>query len=475
MFEHATAGVLCLRKAVASFEPHCVRGDDAARLVEVFAEAERLAAAGKALAARRVEETNAWRRSGHRSAANWLAAKTGSSVGAAVGALETARRLEDLPATSDAHRAGRLSEAQVREIASAAAAQPAAEADLLGAAATEGLGGLREQCRRARAAGSAADEAAHHRAIHRSRHLRHWTDADGAFRMDLRTTADAGATILAGLTPLQEKAFAAARAAGRREPAEAYAADALVDMAQASGTAGDRREGARAMVHVRVDHSALIRGSTEAGETCEIPGVGPIPVATARAMAADAILEVLVTKGVDVVAVAHGGALPPPPSAVPSKSATAPAWWRGARCAITSRSTMSTAGPSPAPRPSSAWPGSVAGTMASRRTAATASRVVLEAGDWSRPKSQRMTVARIGRSLRDRRRTPSTSDHPQPSPVVPRALGVAEPAAHRCPEVDVRPGGLDGRRCSEQVAVSEPGGARPRGRRRWTATARRRR
>jgi hypothetical protein len=99
---------------VAAFEPHCLRGDDAARLVEIFAEAERLPAAGKALAARRVEETHACRRSGHRSAANWLAAKTGSSVGAAVATLETARRLEDLSVTAQAHREGRLSETQAQ-------------------------------------------------------------------------------------------------------------------------------------------------------------------------------------------------------------------------------------------------------------------------------------------------------------------------------------------------------------------------
>jgi hypothetical protein len=61
------------------------------------------------------------------------------------------------------------------------------------------------------------------------------------------------------------------------------------------------------VLHVRVDHPALVRGHVEGGETCDIPGVGPIPVATARALAADCILKVLVTKGVDVVAVGHGG------------------------------------------------------------------------------------------------------------------------------------------------------------------------
>jgi hypothetical protein len=61
------------------------------------------------------------------------------------------------------------------------------------------------------------------------------------------------------------------------------------------------------MLHVVVDYDALVRGHTVTGEQCEIPGVGPVPVTVARQLSGDAILKVLVTKGVDVVAVAHGG------------------------------------------------------------------------------------------------------------------------------------------------------------------------
>jgi len=59
------------------------------------------------------------------------------------------------------------------------------------------------------------------------------------------------------------------------------------------------------MVHVRVDHEALVRGHLEPGEVCEIPGIGPIPVEVARRLAADSILSVLVTDGVDVTAVSR--------------------------------------------------------------------------------------------------------------------------------------------------------------------------
>jgi hypothetical protein len=58
---------------------------------------------------------------------------------------------------------------------------------------------------------------------------------------------------------------------------------------------------------VIVDYEALERGYTVAGEQCEIPGIAPIPVSVARRLSEDAFLKVLLTNGVDVVAVAHGG------------------------------------------------------------------------------------------------------------------------------------------------------------------------
>jgi 5-methylcytosine-specific restriction endonuclease McrA len=141
--------------------------------------------------------------------------------------------------------------------------------------------------------------------IRRHRYLRHWSDAEGAFCLQARMTADDGARVLAGLAPHRERIFTEARAAGRREPSEAYAADALVAMA--SVEAGEGTGSPRATVQVRVDHSALVRGHTERGEVCEIPGVGPIPVAAARRLASDSIITAVVSEGSDVTAVAHLG------------------------------------------------------------------------------------------------------------------------------------------------------------------------
>ena len=61
-------------------------------------------------------------------------------------------------------------------------------------------------------------------------------------------------------------------------------------------------------VIVNVDHTALLRGHTIAGETCEIAGVGPISVeAVKEILATDPFLAVVVRKGRDVVNVAHQG------------------------------------------------------------------------------------------------------------------------------------------------------------------------
>ena len=268
---------------MGGLEPEVLAGDAATRLVEDFAELERLAAAGKALAARRAASSGAWQGGGDRSPAHWMSRVTGTPVGSAVGVLETAERLRELPGTDAAVRAGELSEAQAKEIASAAAASPSAEGELLQVAKTESVTGLRARCAQVRAA-AIPDEASRYEAIRSKRRLRKWTDAEGAFRLDALLTPDAGAVLLAALEPHQQRIFSEARRAGCRESYEAYGADALVAVASHARECELEpvASGPQALIHVRVDHSAFVRGETQAGETCEIAGVGPVPVATAR-------------------------------------------------------------------------------------------------------------------------------------------------------------------------------------------------
>src|SRR5438132_5238403 len=92
------------------------------------------------------------------------------------------------------------------------------------------------------------------------------------------------------------------------ESVEAHRLDAFLDLARPDSAAP---AGPANMVHVVVDYDALMRGHTVPGEPCEIPGIGPIPVSVARRLSEDAFLKVLLTKGVDVVGVAHGGKMIP--------------------------------------------------------------------------------------------------------------------------------------------------------------------
>jgi hypothetical protein len=298
-----------LRDALASLDPERLSGTDADRALSAFAEVERLAAAGRILAARRVESSNVWRRSGHRSAASHVAEATGTGIGPAISTLETARHLTSLPATDEAVRQGTLSESQVKEIAGAAIVQPDAEESLVEAAGQQPLSVLKLRCRRVKAEGR--DQQASYAAVRRARYLRNWVEDDGAVRFDARLAPDDGARLLAAVQAEADRLGTAARRAGLREPGRALAADALVALASAGrghdGDATGSGGSPGAVVHVRVDHAALVRGRVKPGELCEIPGVGPIPVAVARRLSADAILHVLVTDGVDVTAVAHGG------------------------------------------------------------------------------------------------------------------------------------------------------------------------
>lgn len=63
---------------------------------------------------------------------------------------------------------------------------------------------------------------------------------------------------------------------------------------------------------VRIDLPALLRGWVEGGETCDIAGIGPVAVSAVRAMmeSGDPFLAAVVTRGVDVVSVAHLGRRP---------------------------------------------------------------------------------------------------------------------------------------------------------------------
>jgi hypothetical protein len=153
------------------------------------------------------------------------------------------------------------------------------------------------------------------------------------------------------LDAFTDRVFTTARRAGRTEPVQAYAFDALMALADqpepnqgdygpgqsgdgASASAGpgvadvnrgvlDRRVGGpgvdvvaprlsgrlnpRYLALLRVDVQALHRGRVAGGELCEIRGVGPVPVSVAEGLLGRSVVHLVITRGVDVLNVTHLG------------------------------------------------------------------------------------------------------------------------------------------------------------------------
>jgi len=131
---------------------------------------------------------------------------------------------------------------------------------------------------------------------HRRRYCRIWSPTEGGVRLDAWLPTVDGARVKAALDKETDRVFKEAWAAGIRDRPDAYRADALVRAVRGDGSLP-------AQVAVRVDAGTLRRGFVEGDEVCEIPGVGPIPVDTARDLLGDAAFHVVVTDGVDVKAV----------------------------------------------------------------------------------------------------------------------------------------------------------------------------
>ena len=335
-----------LRRLAEGFDPETLRGSDAACLVEHLASIEHLAASLKALCAARVERCGAWKADGDRSAASWLARKTGTAPSAAGEELATGRRVaQGPPELQDAYKRGRLSGQAASAISTATEVAPDAAAGLLNRADRDSFRELRDACRAVHVSASRpADSEARVRRLHAQRYMRRWIDTDGAGRIDARVAPDVYARIDACLRPFEKEQFDQARRQGRRERPEAYSADALLALAIEAGNAEHtdagkevatsagagtapaalptsppapaevdkgaaprRKRPADAQIIAVVSHSALVRGHTEGEETCWIEGVGPVPVSTVQAMLGDSVLSAVVSDGVDIRSVVHLG------------------------------------------------------------------------------------------------------------------------------------------------------------------------
>ena len=356
-----------LRATACAIDPDRLSVDQAAEAIRHAAEIEKIAAGLRLRLAHRIDNKSLFGQDGERSAAEWLAKATGQSTTDAQRDLECSRRLRALPDADDAVRNGELSPDQAKAVADGATADPAAEQELLDTARKGSFGELSRKAR-ARKAAALGDDEARARAAHRNRSFTTGTNALGEGWGRFNGPAHLVARLNAQLKPFLDQVFAQARRAGRRERPDAYAFDAfmafagLLDLEGAAkdgshedagpvapapteatlpweGTApagyppdrrGDghppgrttgvpppgppptapaRRPTVRpdTRLILRVDATALQRGHTVAGETCDIAGLGPISVADLKALLPDAAIDVVITNGVDVFNVTHFG------------------------------------------------------------------------------------------------------------------------------------------------------------------------
>jgi hypothetical protein len=307
VFASVTEVKATLDRFAAAFDAAACSGAEAVELVTELSAVRRLVEGLLARALARVDATAAHSHGNDRDAAALGARLLGVPVGEARSMLQTGARLRELPALDAAVRSGTVSARQAGMIADAARANPGAETELV-AVAAQGMVPLQDACVRARA--EAEDPEARAARQRAARCMRMWTAADGMLEGRFRLQPEMGGQLKAELEDLTRRIFRARRRSGEHEPLEAYAADALVEAVCAS-RAGDadpksRRRGG-AQVHVVIDHGALVRGAAVPGESCEIPGVGPVSVAWARDLLGDAFLTAVIKKGRDITTVAHLG------------------------------------------------------------------------------------------------------------------------------------------------------------------------
>jgi hypothetical protein len=216
-------------------------------------------------------------------------------------ALELSVMADGAPLTMAALRAGNIELRDAHLIASTMADVPDVESDLLVAAATS-RGHLREACVRARA--SLEDDEARSKRLHRQRSHRRWTNADGMICGSYKMPAEMAGAFTSILDRETDRIFRLHADRESWEPREAYALDALHGLVTSGGGAKKR---SKVNVHILIDVDVLRRGSCEPGETCEIPGVGPVSAAWVQGLLGEAFVTSIITRGKDVHTVTHHG------------------------------------------------------------------------------------------------------------------------------------------------------------------------
>lgn len=270
----------------------------AAAAAPLFAACAKLASAG-ALCCGVVLGDEGARRCGAKTAAHLVAQVSGTSPSAARRQLQVVDDLEVAPRARQAFRAGELSVDQAAALAPVLRLDPTQAGALLALAPTVSLSVLQEQAARTKAqlVGEAALQA-RARHLHARRYCR-LTPVEGGLRLDALVGAHDAGALRAALGHETRRLW---RQSAGDDPAASFdqlRADALVSLVTGARTT----KGVVPHVLVHIDAAALRRGDLGAGERCEIQGVGPVPVATARELLGEGFFTLLVHDGADITTV----------------------------------------------------------------------------------------------------------------------------------------------------------------------------
>jgi hypothetical protein len=314
-----------LRGFVAAFEPERYAGESVAVMLRRFAEAEKLCKNAKLLMARRADEIASQNTEKETDGPQFVANASGEPVGRSRRDLQTARKLQDQPELEAALRSGELSADQAAVIAPAIEANPSAGPMLIETGRKNSFRELKGACDAVISAALSETERIDREArLRERRHLVIGTTEHGSLYLRGELPPVDGALVKNTLERLSRQVFDEARREGRRERHDAYMADALVrlcrendplrgsaDPARAAREDDERRRVPRAEIVLHVDVEALRRGDLLDGETCDIEGVGPVPIATVEELFGNAWAKLVITKGKDIASITHLGRLIP--------------------------------------------------------------------------------------------------------------------------------------------------------------------
>ncbi len=215
-FEHLQDALTSLQKARAELDPQLLRVADARGALATSAVVKNVLASIESDLITRVDD------------AEVVAKTTGTSVGKAKVAVDTAKGLKDADLVRDALAGGSISLDQATEIVKAEKAAPGAAEDLLQVARDESFHVLRERSRRV------VLEAAQHRHLHErqreARSARHFSDDLGMRNIHLKLPPVIGEAICNRAEAEAQRLHRDAKRDGRAEPFERHLADAFGKM-----------------------------------------------------------------------------------------------------------------------------------------------------------------------------------------------------------------------------------------------------